>query len=97
MHIRDKFAYIDGNAEEAQKCVLNWRQMLLEEMPENSHSQIKRMSSQKMLKVMDMMKIRMRYIKDIRNHTYFFTMPDYNTELGQKFIRKLKKPPLTNK
>ena len=50
-----------------------------------------------MIKIMDMMKVRMRFIKDIRNHAYFFTVPDYDTELGQKFIRKLKQPALTNK
>lgn len=50
-----------------------------------------------MLKVMDMMKVRMRYVKDIRNHGYFFAEPDYDTELGRKFIVKLKQPALTNK
>ena len=97
MHIREKYAYIEGNAHEAQRCVINWTKMLLEEMPNNLHGSIKRISDQRMLKIMDMMKVRMRYIKDIRNHAYFFTTPDYNTELGQKFIRKLKQPALTNK
>ena len=50
-----------------------------------------------MLKIMDMMKVRMRYMKDIKNHAYFLTAPDYETDLGNKFIRKLKKPALTNK
>jgi hypothetical protein len=49
-----------------------------------------------MLMIMDMMKIRMRYSKDIQNHTYFFTKPDYRTTLGEKFIKKLKQPALTN-
>ena len=49
-----------------------------------------------MLKVMDMMKIRMRYIRDIHNHVYFFTQPNYETELGRKFIVKFKQNPLTN-
>ena len=40
---------------------------------------------------MDMMKIRMRYIKDIKNHAYFFTDPDYETDLGRRFIVKLAK------
>ena len=71
--------------------------MLVEELPMNLHPPIKRMSNLKMLQIMDMMKVRMRYIKDIKNHTYFFTPPDYNTELGRKFIRKLKKPPMINK
>ena len=71
--------------------------MLLEEMPKKLHYRIKTMPNQKMLKVMDMMKIRMRFVKDIKNHGYFFTQPDYDTELGNKFIRKLKQPPLINK
>jgi len=35
---------------------------------------------------MDMMKVRIRYFKDIKNHAYFFTQPTYETELGQKFL-----------
>ena len=50
-----------------------------------------------MLKIMDMMKIRMRYVRDIRNHGYYFALPDYETDLGRKFITKLKQKPLTNK
>ena len=48
------------------------------------------MPDHKMLKVMDMMKVRMRYIRDIKNHAYFFTDPNYETDLGRKFIVKLK-------
>ena len=90
MHIRDKFAYVEGNTQEALRCAALWRKMLLEEMPESLHSSIKRLSDSRTIKVMDMMKVRMRFIRDIRNHAYFFTSPDYETELGQKFIRKLK-------
>jgi hypothetical protein len=43
------------------------------------------MQDRLMLKVMDMMKVRLRYLHDIKNHTYLFTEPDYDTELGQKF------------
>ena len=71
--------------------------MLLEEIPDHLHTLIKRMPNQKMLKIMNMMKVRMRYVKDIKNHSYFFTAPDYDTELGRKFIQKLKQPALTNK
>ena len=82
MHIREKFAYVEGNSEEAHNCVSLWREMLLDEMPENLHSLIKRVPNQKMLKIMDLMKVRMRYMKDIKNHFYFFTSPDYHTDLG---------------
>ena len=75
------------------ECLAAWRQTLLREMPKELHKSIKSMPASKMIKVMDMMKIRMRYIKDIRNHAYFFTAPSYDTELGQKFLTKLKQPP----
>ena len=66
-------------------------------MPKALHSEIRRMPDHLMLKVMDMMKVRMRYVRDIRNHGYFFALPDYETELGRKFIVRLKQPALTNK
>ncbi len=71
--------------------------MLAEEMPERLHQAIDKMPDHLMLKVLDMMKVRMRYIKDIKNHAYLFTEPDYETNLGRKFITKLKQAPLTNK
>lgn len=43
-----------------------------------------------MLKVMDMMKVRLRYLHDIKNHGYLFTDPDYSSELGLKFQKKIK-------
>ena len=97
MHIRDKYDYVQGNEAEARQKVDQWRVMLFEELPTSLHAAIRRMPDHLMLKVMDMMKIRMRYVRDIRNHGYFFTQPDYETNLGQKFIRKLKQPALTNK
>jgi len=71
--------------------------MLREEMPEALQGAIRRMPDHLMLKVMDMMKIRMRYVQDIKNHGYFFTAPSYETTLGREFITKLKQPALTNK
>ena len=97
MHIRERFSYVEGNTQEMTESVNAWRDMLLTEMPRNLHMQIKKMPATKLIKVMDMMKIRMRYIKDIRNHAYFFTAPSYETELGRKFITKLKQPPLVSK
>lgn len=97
MHIRDKFDYVDGNEAEAARCVSLWREMLIEEMPSNLHSAIGRMPDHLMLKIMDMMKIRMRYVRDIRNHGYFFDLPDYETDLGRKFIVRLKQAALTNR
>ncbi len=71
--------------------------MLAEEMPKNLQASISKMPDHLMLKVLDMMKVRMRYIKDIKNHAYLFTDPDYETNLGRKFITKLKQAPMTNK
>ena len=90
MHIRNKFDYIEGNEAEAKDGVATWRSMLLEEMPDSLSSEILRVPDHIMLKIMDMMKVRMRYIGDIKNHTYFFTSPNYETDLGKKFITKLK-------
>ena len=64
--------------------------MLIEEMPMRLHSAIKRLSETKTHKIMDMMKIRMRFIKDIKNHAYFFELPNYDTDLGKGFIKKLR-------
>ena len=49
-----------------------------------------------MLKVMDMMKVRLRFPRDIRNHGYLFDPPAYNTELGLKFQQKIKKSATVN-
>ena len=97
MHIRDKFDYVEGNELEARDCVDRWREALDDEMPKELKSRIRRMPDHKMLKLMDMMKVRMRYMKDIKNHVYFFKDPDYDTDLGRKFIKKLKQAALTNK
>ena len=96
MHIRNKFDYIEGNASEALQCVKDWRKFIVKEFPSSLHREIKRTPDHLMLKIMDMMKIRMRYMGDIKNHAYFFTDPDYDTELGRKFIVKLKQAPETN-
>jgi len=59
--------------------------MLLELMDPEFHSAINQMSDDKMLKVMDMMKVRLRFPRDIRNHGYLFHAPNYDSELGLKF------------
>lgn len=67
-------------------------------MPKSLHDKISVMPDHLMLKVMDMMKVRMRYLQDIKNHAYLFDAPDYETELGRNFISKLKNQgPLVNK
>ena len=58
-------------------------------MPENLHSQIRTMSDPKITKIMDMMKIRIRFYKDLANHTYFFEDPDYADDQSLKFAKRL--------
>ena len=63
-------------------AVDSWRQMLIEQMPDHLHKQINQLPDRLMLKVMDMMKVRLRYLHDIKNHGYLFAEPDYETDLG---------------
>lgn len=86
-HIRMK--YSEENLQE-------WRKMLIDHMPENFHGAVTGMNEDKMVKVMEMMKIRMRFVHDIKNHTYLFGEPDYSTDLGQKFLNKIKSSPEVN-
>ena len=64
-HIRDRFNYIEGNEEEAKAAVAKWRSMLAEEMPKALSGAISRTPDHLLLKVMDLMKVRMRYLADI--------------------------------
>jgi len=49
-----------------------------------------------MQKIMEMMKIRLRFLSDINNHGYLFIEPDYSTELGIKFQQKIKNTAAVN-
>jgi len=49
-----------------------WRELMLDEMPRELSNKIRKMSDDKMLMIMKMMVVRMRFHKDIQNHTYFF-------------------------
>ena len=97
MHIREKFSFTPGNKEEMRQALTKWRDMLEDEMPREVLGKIRKTSDDKMFKIMELMQIRMRYMKDIKNHCYFFTMPDYQTELGKNFLLKLKQTALINK
>ena len=88
MHIRNKFEYFDQL--EQKKCTNSWRKMLLDTFPQEHHSAIKRFNEVKMRQVMDLMKIRIHFYKDMLNHTYFFVDPEYDTPLSLKFFKKLK-------
>ena len=60
--------------------------MLLEQLPSHLHNKVRKLGDKKMLKIMDMMKVRMRFLHDIKNHAYFFEKPIYDTDLGNKFL-----------
>lgn len=97
MHLREAFSFTEGNLEEVTQAVEKWREMMEEEMPREVLKIIRKTSDEKMFKIMQMMTIRMRYMSDIKNHTYFFTLPDYQTDLGKNFLLKLKQTALINK
>lgn len=82
MHIRSRYQYSEGNIEEMKHAVDSWRAMLIDLMPSPLHKPINQMTDRLMLKVMDMMKVRLRYLHDIKNHTYLFAEADYETDLG---------------
>ena len=90
-HIKNKFTYFEDKAER-QQCVNEWRNVLLETMPAHLHRRIRQTSDPKILSIMDMMKVRIHFYKDLLNHTYFFEEPFYNSEHARKFIKKLKQP-----
>lgn len=77
MHIRERFSFTPGNKKEMQQALAKWRDILEDEMPREVLPKIRKTSDDKMFKIMELMQIRMRYMKDIRNHCYFFIMPDY--------------------
>ncbi len=66
--------------------------MLIEHLPSFLIDEIKAMDSHKMRKIMDLMKIRIHFFKDMKNHTYFFTSPLYDSSVAEKFLNKLKQP-----
>lgn len=73
-----------------KRSVNSWRKMLLDHLPREYHNSIKKYNEIKMKKIMDLMKIRIHFYKDMCNHTYFFEEPTYETNLSEKFKKKLK-------
>jgi len=49
-------------------------------MPDNLEKLIRKMPDSKIVKIMDMMKIRIHFYSDLQNHTYFFEDPDLATD-----------------
>lgn len=56
------------------------------------HRRIRKCSDANMLKIMDMMKQRIRFYDELKNHTYFFAEPLYSDERALKFQKRLKQP-----
>ena len=64
--------------------------MLLEYLPKDLHEGISSMDQTRLGKIMDLMKIRIHFFKDMNNHTYFFKDPVYSKDISKKFLTKLK-------
>ena len=65
MHIREIITFTGGNTKEMMEALAKCREMLEDEMTREVIIKIRKTSDEKMLKIMEMMTIRMRYIKDI--------------------------------
>ncbi len=50
------------------------------------------MDSVKMSKIMNLMKIRIHFFKEMVHHSYLFTSPLYDSSVAEKFLSKLKQP-----
>jgi|TARA_B110001450_G_C17440922_1_gene407905 hypothetical protein len=45
-----------------------------------------------MTMIMDMMKTRIHFYRELLTHTYFFEEPTYQGAASEKFLRNLKRP-----
>lgn len=89
MHIRNRFDPVYNSGRDPVDA---WRSMLIEHLDESLHPSIKTLPNDKMSKIMNLMKIRIHFFKDLKNHTYFFTDPQYLSDIADKFLSKLKQP-----
>lgn len=88
MHLRNRFNYF--NEDEKMEAIQDWRNVLLDTMPKELHLSIKKMSNEKMAKVMELMKKRIHFFHEMLYHKYLFETPYYNSELAQKLIKRVK-------
>lgn len=86
MHIRNRFDELTQGRDPTE----SWRSMLIEQLPNELQATIKNFDSVKMRKIMELMKIRIHFFKDMKNHTYFFRPPVYDSAVAEKFLAKLK-------
>jgi len=82
MHIRAKFEGVD--------TLGAWCGMLLQHLPQELHERIKTFDEEKMLKIKELMRVRIHFYRDMVNHAYFFTEPVYQTAIADKFLEKIK-------
>ncbi len=69
MHIRNKF--------EGPNTTSAWRSMLIDHLPSSLHGTITNYNEEKMMKIKDLMRVRIHFYKDIMKHSYFFSEPEY--------------------
>lgn len=86
MHIRNRFDEKTQGKDPSE----SWRTMLLEQLPSELHQTIKSFDPMKLKQIMNLMKIRIHFFKDMKNHTYFFVPPIYDSQVAEKFLVKLK-------
>lgn len=62
-----------------------FRQIVMKTLDKSLHRRIRQCSDNNMLKIMEMMKQRIRFYDDLKNHSYFFIEPLYSDERASKF------------
>lgn len=62
----------------------------MDNLPSEDSDAIRKTNEIKMRKIMDLMKVRIHYFKDMEKHLYFWKEPEYNNKMAFRFLRKLK-------
>ncbi|CAI2361875.1 unnamed protein product [Moneuplotes crassus] len=94
-HIRKSYIYY--NSDERKESSVRFRNLLLKILPEELHSAIRQYTYKPMAKIMDMMIPRIQFYSDLKKHTYYFQKPDFDSEIAQKFYKKVMSQPEKSK
>jgi len=61
-----------------KRCVHDWRRLHAESLSDSKLAgQVRTMNEQKLRKIMDLMKGKIRFPQDLEGHTYFLREPDF--------------------
>ena len=69
-----------------QHCVSEFRKVCKEVSLRDDN----RYTDAQMLRIMDLVKPRLRFLKDLHKHAYFFARPEYESD-QKRFFKKLQK------